>query len=48
MNTPPDKAAIAIHEMYVSLVRAGFNEQQALFICGVWMASQPAKGNTDA
>lgn len=35
-NVAPDlaTAAIAMHEMYTSLVNAGFTEQQALWLVG--------------
>lgn len=31
-NSPILDAAIALHEMFLTLVKAGFNEDQALFL----------------
>jgi hypothetical protein len=33
------QGAIQVHEMYLSYVAAGFNEQQVLYFLGVFMAN---------
>jgi hypothetical protein len=49
--TPMDEAAIAMHELYVSMVRAGFNRTEAIAIIAALAAKQMelenAKGETE-
>ena len=42
-----DDAAVAMNEMFSSLIRAGFTEPQALYILGVWAAKTSDGGTTD-
>lgn len=40
VDTPLDGAAIALHELYQSLQRAGFKKREALYILAMMAASQ--------
>lgn len=40
--TPLTEGAAGLHEMFASLVRAGFSETQALYMLGVFLAINAA------
>jgi hypothetical protein len=44
-TTPLADAAVAIHEMFLSYVAAGFTEQQALYLIAQQMAVQPPQAD---
>jgi hypothetical protein len=52
MSQPPDpltvlaEAAAQLHEMFISYVRAGFTEQQALYLVGQVIHASRPEGST--